>query len=190
MQNTPLSAMPRHPGTYRRRCARRAIAAIAPALLAGACAVAHAQDATCDKVWAALAKQVATPHRDLSTSTSATRPAPTQAEILYTSNKVYSNFRGKWISRPFDPKQEMKDRDEARASNHVTCQFARDEAVDGESASVYLVHNTVDNVGTSVTQLWISKSSGLPLRQVVDIPEDKQHITVRFDYRNTQPPGG
>jgi hypothetical protein len=63
----------------------------------------------------------------------------------------------------------------------------RDEAVGGEPATLYKVHDATD-AGIVDSQIWISAARGLPLRQVVDMPETKSHLDSRFDYANVRPP--
>ncbi len=44
-----------------------------------------------------------------------------------------------------------------------TCQYLRDESVNGEAASVYKVHSESEVAKIAFT-IWISKSKALPLR--------------------------
>jgi hypothetical protein len=51
----------------------------------------------------------------------------------------------------------------------ATCSYVRDEPVNGEAASVYRQDANKDDFGAArSTLIWISKTSGLPLRQEQD----------------------
>jgi hypothetical protein len=51
----------------------------------------------------------------------------------------------------------------------ATCSYVRDEPVNGEAASVYRQDAKKDDFGAArSTLIWISKASGLPLRQEQD----------------------
>ena len=66
----------------------------------------------------------------------------------------------------------------------TTCSQVRDEAVNGEPATVYRqVHK--DGAQTFDTLIWVSKSSGLPLRQEQDADfgrGEKGHESLTFTY--------
>jgi hypothetical protein len=67
----------------------------------------------------------------------------------------------------------------------------RSEAVNGEAAVVYSLHREPQDFKED-SQIWISKSSGLPLREEQDVDMGgqigKQHNSGRFEYGNIQPP--
>jgi hypothetical protein len=52
----------------------------------------------------------------------------------------------------------------------------------------------VEDTGTSDVQIWIAKSTGLPLKEVIDSDAGdaltKSHSSLRFDYANIQAPPG
>ena len=65
-----------------------------------------------------------------------------------------------------------------------TCAYLRDEAVDGEAAAVYS-DNFTGKAAKTEGQIWISKKTGLVLRQEVDVDlgaKGKGHQSIRFDY--------
>ena len=66
--------------------------------------------------------------------------------------------------------------------------IVRDEAVSGEPATLYKVHNQTPD-GTLDTQIWISKSRGLALKQINDLDvgggaRGKSHTETRYEYTN------
>jgi hypothetical protein len=65
-----------------------------------------------------------------------------------------------------------------------TCKYLRDEAVDGEAAVVYS-DNFTGKAAKTEGQIWISKKTGLVLRQEGDVDlgaKGKGHQSIRFDY--------
>ena len=64
-----------------------------------------------------------------------------------------------------------------------------EEAVNGESATVYTSHSQSEK-GTVDTQMWISKSRALLLRQDIDLAGTgfKNHSSSRFEYTNVKAP--
>jgi hypothetical protein len=70
------------------------------------------------------------------------------------------------------------------ADDTTTCNFVRDEAANGEAAAVYRQHH-INGDETYDTLIWVSKSSGLPLRQEqdADFGEGKKgHESLLFKY--------
>jgi hypothetical protein len=63
--------------------------------------------------------------------------------------------------------------------------------VSGEAAMVYSVHREYDEVKED-GQMWVSKSTGLPLRTEQDFDNKgnkvKEHRSTRFEYSNIRPP--
>ena len=61
-----------------------------------------------------------------------------------------------------------------------------------EAATLYKVHNQTAN-DTVDTQIWISKSRGLPLKGIYDIDvgggaRGKSHTEIRYEYTNVTAP--
>ncbi|MEO6799577.1 MAG: hypothetical protein ABI178_06545 [Rhodanobacter sp.] len=155
---------------------------------------AHASDAACKPVFDAKAKQTTTPNHQYMTETAATHAAPEKSEIIFTSTAMYINVDGTWQRRAFDAQKELADlRDAARAS-HTTCRYLRDEAVGSEAAAVYATRDEQEGGTHLDSQLWISKSRGLPLKQTIDVDVGgkfgKSHQEARIDYANVQAPAG
>jgi hypothetical protein len=63
--------------------------------------------------------------------------------------------------------------------------------MNGEATAEYTTHTETADM-KSDTQVWISKSRGLPLRQDVDTDVGgklgKSHVETRYEYDNVQPP--
>jgi hypothetical protein len=74
---------------------------------------------------------------------------------------------------------------------NASCHVVRDEIVNGESATVYSAHSETQ-LGIHDSQVWISKSKGVLLRQEMDTQlagkSGKSHVSLRIDYNNVQAP--
>ena len=106
-------------------------------------------------------------------------------EEIFAAGAIYLKVGGKWSPSPMTM-QEMKQLGQKNVqTNKTTCRYLKDEAVNGEMAAVYSVHD-VSPKGTVDSQIWISKAKGLPLRQEDDV--DKTHNSTRYEYGNVKPP--
>lgn len=118
---------------------------------------------------------------------------PTVYEAIWTGTVEYVVVQGRWMKSPIDIATAQKAAKEARAKGKATCSHLRDEGVNGEPAAVWRIHS-VSEVGVTDTDMWISRSSGLPLKS--DVHQDvggalgKSHIVSRYDYANVRPPAG
>jgi hypothetical protein len=111
---------------------------------------------------------------------------PQTGESIYAGGKVYAKYNGKWSVG--STTQEIKEiAEKNRQNNKTTCQYLRDEPVNGEMAAVYSVHE-VSPRATTDSKTWISKAKGLPLRSDTDMDGGKNHISTRYEYGNIKPP--
>jgi len=120
---------------------------------------------------------------------------PTVSESIWTGTVNYVLVRGKWRKSPVDMAAMRNTvRDAATAAKvKATCAHLRDENVNGEPAAVWRIHS-VSEVGTSDTDMWISRRSGLLLKsdyyQDVGGALGKSHLVSRYEYTNVRPPAG
>jgi hypothetical protein len=85
--------------------------------------------------------------------------------------------------------QMLEQEKENREHGTATCQYLRQESVNGAAAAVYAVHSENEDVKSDGT-LWIS-GKGLPLREEVDTDVGdpaKTHHSIRYEYGNVQAP--
>jgi outer membrane lipoprotein-sorting protein len=65
------------------------------------------------------------------------------------------------------------------------CSYLREEPSAGDAAGVYIAHNKSD-FGTSDERVWISRRSGLPLKDEIDLssggPQEVTHYASRYVY--------
>ena len=69
--------------------------------------------------------------------------------------------------------------------------MVRDEAVGGEPATLFKVHNKSEDAVD--VQIWVSKLRGLPLKQSYDLdvgggPSGVSHNEIRYEYTNVTAP--
>jgi hypothetical protein len=165
------------------------------ALLAGS---APAADQSCKLVGDATAKYLAIPTHVYTTEDGAYAGGKTRnVETIYLIDKAYVQVNGRWRESPVSPKVMLNQMNKARADadaaagSHSTCRMVRDEAINGEAATLYISHTDTEDLKAD-SQIWISKSRGLPLKleETSDTGAGKNHRVSRFEYTNVQPPPG
>jgi hypothetical protein len=148
---------------------------------------------SCQPVSDALTKVVINASHSYTTSTS---PAvnggrATEAETIFANGQKYIRARGKWMRLPITSRDVLEQEKEKEEHGKSTCRFLRGESVNGEAAIVYSLHREYEEV-TEDGQMWISKSTGLPLRVEEDVDDrgnkTKDHRSTRFDYENVRAP--
>jgi hypothetical protein len=114
-----------------------------------------------------------------------------QSEEISTGKNIYVMSGGKWIDMQtsFATMEQDKDSDpdSKKAMEESKCKALPDEAMYGQSASVYL--QSTPELGIE-TKLWISKTTKLPVR--MDMTNDQgamKMLTVsRYEYGAVQAP--
>lgn len=146
----------------------------------------------CQAVLNALDMLYTTPYHSYSTQTGAEQGKSISMETIFSGGTRYVLLNGKWSASTLstaDVKQlEQRARKNAR---NMTCQFVRDEAVNGEIAGLYEAHEETEH-GSTENRLWISRMKGLVLREETDLDPGgatvKSHISLRYDYSDVHPP--
>ena len=112
---------------------------------------------------------------------------PTTTEMIYAKGSVYGKVGGNWMRTNLTP-QELVTQNQEKQKNG-SCHYIKDELVGGEMATVYSERS---QSGEAQAQLWISKSSGLLVREEMDIgsggQEHATHMSMRYEYANVQAP--
>lgn len=167
---------------------------IAAIVAIAATATAHASNPACKPVFDAMTKLAGTPNHEYQTQTAASRAAPENGEIITTADAMYVKVAGAWHRDTYDPQQQMAEMRQAAATKPMTCKYLRDETVDGESTALYDTTETVEGGDIVNSQLWISKSRSLPVKQTIDMDVGgklgKSHSELRISYINVQVPAG
>jgi hypothetical protein len=109
-------------------------------------------------------------------------------ESIYAAGNLYIKIEGKWTSG--GSTKDMAEMMRKKQQDHGgTCRLVKDELVDGEMAAQYSVSSQIRKAGTFNSQIWISKSKGLPLREEDDIDiGSKTHNSTRYEYAGVKPP--
>ncbi len=191
---TPLE--PLAPLPHRARGHALIPAAAIAVVLAGAlgAGTAKAEDALCKIALDAGEKTMRTPNHHYLTQTGGIYGSEgRRSESIYTGEASYILYDGTWRRSPIDLKtmlaQEQENRRNTRSEH---CAHLRNEAVEGETAGVYSMHyeNDVAKVDALV---WISRSSGLMLREELDMDTGelgKSHTSMRIVYTGVRTPAG
>ncbi|HEY6764016.1 MAG TPA: hypothetical protein VI386_04540 [Candidatus Sulfotelmatobacter sp.] len=100
-------------------------------------------------------------------------------------------MKGKWWLTPMTPDDVLQQEMENRANSKATCQFLRNESVNGEPAAVYSMRRETESRKED-GQLWISKANGRALQEEIDVDNGgamgKSHLSARYEYSNVKPP--
>jgi len=145
---------------------------------------------SCQPVFDAITKVVTTPSHSYTTQSAATGN-PRSTETIYTANKIYARVNGKWMDSSLKPSDVLAQEKENRQHTKASCQVVRSEVVGTEAATLYSMHSENEDTKTDA-QMWISKSTGLPLREETDISDvgsaEKRHASTRYEYSNVKAP--
>ena len=163
----------------------------ATAVAAWFCLTAQAAS-PCQPVFDALDKVAMTPRHTYTTITAVfTHGQPRVSETIVANGKAYIRVNGRWRTGSTSLQDMQEQQKQNRPHAEKACQFVRNEMVGTEAATVYSMH-TENEDEKEDGQIWISKATGLPLRDEQDIDvggaAGKQHRSTRFEYRNIQPP--
>jgi hypothetical protein len=148
--------------------------------IAGASISAGARAADpCDAIFNAMVAQVKVPFVVQATQTPTKGPAQ-KMETRIVGGKSYFFVQGAWHSEPVTPDEMIADLTEEKNLVKQTCSIAGDEPVDGKPATVYEAH--IDNQGEkSDNKLWVSKTTGLPVKSEARMREGTIAQTFRYD---------
>jgi len=183
-----------------------AIAAIL-ACIAGFASQAQADDAgACKALQDAMIANTKTPYHSYASITFAyaapmtvahrnlKMPEAQSSETIFTGQAVYFRLLPrKWQAMP-GSLAEFQDSVRGSVSDLRNCKHLPDEAVNGETASVYRGDSTPQDRVVHTT-VWIS-SKGVPLKSETDIEIGhteggdfvRQHISTRYEYGTIQAP--
>ena len=154
---------------------------------------ARATDA-CQPVTEAMFKVTSTPNHVYMSETADYLSGETRkTETILDNDSIYIQREGKWQKSTITPQSlALQQRENlTNTKTKYTCEYLRDEAVNGDLTSVYKTHTDTDGAKVD-TQVWIAKSTGLPLHAETDSDvggtAGKSHLQTRWEYGNIQPP--
>jgi hypothetical protein len=142
----------------------------------------------CQAVSSAMLRVTTTPHHAVGTS-SKLREA---TESIMVGDTNYFKYHGVWKRSRLSPKDNLEqEQDNIKSAKVYTCRRLPDEVLDGASVAVYAAHSETPDVGKTDAKVWLSKTTGLPVRTESDIDAGAgtgQHLSVRYDYANIKAP--
>jgi len=150
-----------------------------------------AADGACQVVFEASQKLFSTPYHMYS-DTRFGNGRTIAGEAVFAGGAMYVLYNGTWMPSPLSMEEmKAKEQENQRNAKNKSCQVVRDEAVNGESATLYSVHDETSRAKGD-HEIWISKSRGLILRQETDLTSNtgdrKTHLSVRYEYNHVQAP--
>jgi hypothetical protein len=147
----------------------------------------------CKILYDAEDKLLITPHHGFNKRTAdSTKAKVDVSESIFANGAFYVLARGEWrkSSLTIDEMRQQAIENRKNARN-ISCKFLRDETVDGAAARVFQAHFETEDAKSDAT-LWISKSTGLPLKQEQDTDlggaAGKTHMSIRYEYSNVSAP--
>ena len=108
--------------------------------------------------------------------------------IVMTGEKMYMQIRHRWTTKAVTSKELIDKANTADLKSQMTCTKSGDEAVDGQSATIYAVDTKISGRVTH-SRIWIAKADGLPLKTEIRM-QGGDVMTSVFDYKNVAPPPG
>jgi hypothetical protein len=113
-------------------------------------------------------------------------------EGVFAGGALYVFYNGKWQNSGFTVEElKAREQEDMKNNTNVSCHAVRDELVNGESATLYSVHEETPR-SKNDSQTWISKSRGRVLRTEIDMYSNQgnrnSHVSMRCDYNNVQVP--
>jgi hypothetical protein len=145
---------------------------------------------SCQPVFDALRKVATTPSHSY-TINSTVNGGKAEGETIFVNGKKYIRARGKWMHLPVTSQDVLEQEKEKEEKGKSACQLLRRESVNDEAAILYSMHREYGDLKED-GQMWISTSTGLPLRVEEDVDnrgnKRNEHQSTRFDYSNIRPP--
>jgi hypothetical protein len=149
-------------------------------------AVPALAQADCKVFYDSSDKLVNIPHRIFTTMKSPSGGEKTR-ESIFVDGASYIQLDGKWEKSKMTAKDlhdvELENR---KTNKKMSCKIVRSEVVDGEAATVYMVHSETEDVESDAT-VWLSKTRGLVLREEIN-PGTEDRISVRYEFSNVTAP--
>jgi hypothetical protein len=144
-------------------------------------AAAQVNSPACKVPVDALTKVITADH-----ATSADMNGKTTRTIT-ASGVNYVEVGGRWTRSAMGAEDSLKQvQENFRNATAYTCKQLADEAVGGEAAGVYSVHEE-NQITKADSKVWISKKTGLPLKTEEDLA-GVGHIVVAYSYTGIKAP--
>ena len=167
-----------------------ALALLAAPALAQTPARTAAQSAACQPVFAALDKVMSLPTHLYSTLDPGEGKETRHIESIYAGGAIYQKEKGGWEKMKVTTIEAANQERENRTKTKPSCEFIKEENVDGKPANLYRVL-TKTSTDTTTAQVWIARTKGTLVKQEIEIDggnSGKMHYSVKYEYDNVEPP--
>jgi hypothetical protein len=134
----------------------------------------YAADVGCNTVFDAMLRLPTVPSHSFTTM-QMPGVGKITSEMINDGKKLYILQEGKWKVSPMTAQDLIAQEKENIRNNKTTCSVVRDEAIDGVGSTLYSIEES-DTDGTTKSQVWISKASGLPVHVKLDTPADTRYV--------------
>jgi hypothetical protein len=164
--------------------APKAVACLVSVLAIAPTSRGFAADAECQQLFDAMNRLFKTPsHQYLKQTNSVTGDKAVSSEIINDGKALYVMVDGKWHNSNATGDQLLEQEEISRKKAKVTtCRLVHEEAVDGIPANLFSAH-TETEFGASDQQLWIAKSTGLPVRETIEMSMGDHAGTSRAEIK-------
>jgi hypothetical protein len=164
------------------------------AALASALSLSQANaQASCQPLYNALTKLSTTASHSYTRMNNPSGPGspPMLLEYIYLQGKAYMKVGDTWTENPLTAKELLDKEIQNRKSGNAKCRLLRSDSAEGQPATLYSLHSENPHAKEDV-QVWISRKSGLPLRQEADIDltgsPGKRHVSNWYEYTDVRAP--
>src|ERR1019366_1557813 len=117
--------------------------------------------------------------------------SPARVEMIFTDDKAYVQVNGAWRPMAYSVQEQIDTINAAakRAEQTThTCQKLAGEPINGEAASLLVIHSEVNGKASDERE-WISDKTGLPLKSEVHLGSGMV-LTDEFRYGAIEAPPG
>ncbi len=146
---------------------------------------------SCQPLYDALTRLATTSSHSYASMTDPSDGKASATEFIYMQDKAYMKVGGHWADGPTTPKEFLEKEMQTRKNSHAKCQLLRSDSAEGQAATLYSLHSESEHAKEDA-QVWISKATGLPLREEADIElsgsPGKRHVSNRYEYSNVRAP--
>ncbi len=148
-------------------------------------ALAQAPGAACKPVYDAMLNALSTPNHLVIVTN-----GKVEGEEITIGNTMYVKVGGQWMKSPMTTQDVIaQEQENIKNITSESCTKMPDETVNGAAAVVYQTQHERKEAGATQAKIWISESTGLPLR--TDVGQQggqKADVSMRFDYDNVKAP--
>ena len=157
-----------------------------------AAATAHAGDPGCKPLLASLSKYIDTPSHTYSESSKGPQGVVQKTETINTGTQRFLLSGGRWMLSKMTTEDLKAQTQQNLSSAH--CQYVRDDVIGADNTALY-AFKVSNDLANSDGHLWISKRSGLPIKQdqtvhLGDTPAEAMHLSQRMSYDDVKAPSG